>query len=172
MEEEKKTAHVKELQIKLVDCAFSQTTEYQNALKEAKKTVCIDHRSKTSSFITNSTTNMIADMPNSSCNVTINTLPVKRHIAINEKPPMVSWHGCHLCDYKSLRKDRLKTHLLIHEDLSRLGVSWHKCDSCDFRTKHEAKLQAHMSTHKIPSQIQMEKFICDLCNFLAKGKTS
>ncbi|CAL4148776.1 unnamed protein product [Meganyctiphanes norvegica] len=49
---------------------------------------------------------------------------------------------CSLCDYKSLRKDKMKRHLLIHSDKKPLA-----CPLCSYRCARNDKLKKHMQTH-------------------------
>ena len=61
---------------------------------------------------------------------------------------------CNHCDFASLQRANLKTHLKIHS-----GEKSNKCNQCDFASTHAGNLRTHLKTH---SGEKLNK--CNQCN--------
>ena len=67
---------------------------------------------------------------------------------------------CLMCDYQSIRKDHLKSHLkLVHET----DGEKYDCDECDYQAIYPGNLKRHIN-----SVHNMKTFPCEHCDFQAK----
>ena len=65
---------------------------------------------------------------------------ILKHISIlNEKNKKL--FKCDLCDYKSIRKGCLKTHLMLIHNVG--DIKWFSCNHCNYKTKVKASLTKH-----------------------------
>ena len=63
-----------------------------------------------------------------------------KHISIlNEKNKKL--FKCNFCEYKSIRKGSLKTHLMLIHNVG--DIKWYSCNHCNYRTKVKASLTKH-----------------------------
>lgn len=68
------------------------------------------------------------------------------HVASVHSPEMV--HRCHLCAYKTVRKDRLAGHLRIHT-----GEKPFHCSLCTYKTSDRSNYKKHLFvTHKLSKE--------------------
>ena len=72
--------------------------------------------------------------------------PVKHMSILNEKNK--EFYKCDLCEYKSIRKGSLKTHLMLIHNVG--DFKWYSCNHCNYKTKVKASLSKHeMLKHNI-----------------------
>lgn len=65
---------------------------------------------------------------------------ILKHISIlNEKNKKL--FKCNLCEYKSIRKGTLKTHLMLVHNVG--DFKWYSCNHCNYKTKIKASLSKH-----------------------------
>ena len=51
------------------------------------------------------------------------------------------FYKCNLCEYKTIRKSCLKTHLMLIHNVG--DIKWYSCNHCNYRTKVKASLTKH-----------------------------
>ncbi len=65
---------------------------------------------------------------------------ILKHISIlNEKNKKL--FKCNLCEYKTIRKSCLKTHLMLIHNVG--DIKWYSCNHCNYKTKVKASLTKH-----------------------------
>ena len=63
-----------------------------------------------------------------------------KHMSIlNEKNKKL--FKCNFCEYKSIRKSCLKTHLMLIHNVG--DIKWYSCNHCNYKTKVKASLSKH-----------------------------
>ena len=74
----------------------------------------------------------------------------------------VTWHKCHICNYRTKQKGHITRHLAAAHEID---VQWHKCHLCSFQAKQKSHVTRHLADKH---DINVKWHKCHICSFRAK----
>ena len=85
------------------------------------------------------------------------------HFITKRKGPNRIQYSCSICDYKTPRKELLRSHIRKHGLVPEEEKEF-ICPTCNFRTSSKDKLRGHQKRH------EQRKYSCLSCNYCSKEK--
>lgn len=94
----------------------------------------------------------------------------KNYMSILKNEKNEELYKCNLCEYKSIRKGSLKTHLILKHNIG--DIKWYSCNHCNYKTKVKASLSKHEMLKHNTGNRPINWYHCKRsgCKFKAKQK--